>query len=695
VDERLKVLDVKHFEHMSGFKMFWVIVAVTWSVFGEHVSSLADFTGSPLCAGRPRKVAFNEGLTAGTVLFKFKQVQNTIYTFHQDSAPALNIFQITPAGIVTNIVTLDHEDERGNEFTLTVLAKKSYIGGKSSPQAWVNACSLTITILDLNDNSPQFKKYLYVGSVQENEDEGTMVQGLHGIYATDLDTDANSVNSYKILLGNGEDKFEAVTEELSGIKFLNIRTKVKLDREESSFYVLTVEASDGARREANTNSVASDGGKSTLTARTQIRINIEDTNDCSPQFTSSEYRVSVLSTTPVSTEILKVHAQDQDSEQNSKIYYFFKKFPTKTHNDDSFTLDPHTGVVRVARSLDFTAGNLIQMTIVAQDRGNPPKRTETVVKIELFKGLSQPPEVSTDSTQSQEPRFAKQSYLVRICEDLPVNSHILHPVVVHLARLEPKFVVLSPQEIPFEVDANSGFLYLVKSLDFETRQRYEFKLLLTASETSEANVTVLIDDADENFNAPVFEKGNIAMEFQRNWKTSHLVTKVKATDPDEGLDGQLNYRIDDGDGVGRFYIDERTERIFSVPGLNWEGVEQLGLVIEARDNATRWRSGKQFVLISVVGQQDCNPMFERVVYQGNVREHLRFTRTFVAVTKARLCQDRTVEYSITKGNSRNSFEIDQYSGKCYDCNLVAPARYKTLSFIVRFYLIKLNKKEIF
>ncbi|CAB4039974.1 Protocadherin Fat 4, partial [Paramuricea clavata] len=110
------------------------MVAVTWSVFGEHVSSLAGFTGS-LCAGRPRKVAFNEGLTAGTVLFKFKQVQNTIYTFHQDSAPALNIFQITPAGIVTNIVTLDHEDQRGNEFTLTVLAKKSNIGGRSS-QTW-------------------------------------------------------------------------------------------------------------------------------------------------------------------------------------------------------------------------------------------------------------------------------------------------------------------------------------------------------------------------------------------------------------------------------------------------------------------------------------------------------------------------------------------------------------------------------
>ena len=610
----------------------------------EHkvLSTLTGISQSETqCAGRPLKVAVNEGLAAGNVLFTFKQDENIIYTFHYHSysAQALDIFQISPAGIVTNIVRLDHEDERGSEFTLTVLAKNNKVGNGSP---WTNACPLTITILDVNDNPPQFQKDLYVGYIAENLPRHSMVQGLHGIYATDEDTDANSVDSYKILPGNGADKFEVITEELSGIKFLNIRTKRILDREKASFYVLTVQASDR--------------GTPTRSARTQIRINVEDKNDCSPKFTSSEYLVTVLSTSPVATEILKVHAQDDDSEENGEIYYFFKKFSTKSQYDNSFTLEPHTGVVRVAKSLDFTSGNLIQRTIVAQDRGHPPRRTETVVTFELIRGFSQP-------TPNLTPRFAKPSYVVRIREDLPINSHILHPDLVSVvgASIQPKFKI-STREVPFEVDINSGFLYLTKSLDFESRQRYDFSLNLTASETSKAKVTVLIDDADENFNAPTFEKVNIAAVLNRNVKLSP--SKVKAFDPDVGKDGQINYRIDDGDDVGRFSINETTARIFPVSGLNWEGVKQLGLVVEARDNARRWKSAKQFLILTVTRQPDCNPRFEKVLYRGNIRENLP-RGTFVAVTKARLCQGGRVVYNITEGNSRDSFEIDPHSGMCH------------------------------
>ena len=644
-------LDVKQFQNMSRFKMFWVIVIITSGVFSVHVSTLVAGSTHLECVGRPLNVALNEGLTAGRILFKFKQDENIMYAFHQDdfSEEALSIFQITPAGIVTNVVTLDHEDHRGNEFILTVLAKNN-IGQTSSEKSWVNACSLTVTILDLNDHSPLFNKDLYVGYIQENQPKGTTVRGLNGVYATDLDTGANSVHSYEVISGNGQNKFEAFVEELNGKRFLSIRSKVELDREKASFYVLIVQATDR--------------GTPPRTGRTQIRINVEDKNDCSPKFTSSEYVVSVLSTIPVSTEILKVHAQDGDSEENSEIYYFFKKFQTKTKHDNYFTVDPHGGVVRVARDLRSTSDHLIRMTIVAQDRGNPPRRTETTLEVELLKEATQSLDISTPRLP---PKLAKPTYLVRIREDLPINSHVLFPDVLHLSKSKFKTnfgIVSEDDDIPFRVDVNSGLLYLVENLDFETKRRYELKLVLTSLEKSEANVTVLVDDADENYNAPVFKKENIATVFsaRKDMKSSHFVTKVKAFDPDERLEGKLNYRINDGDGVGKFSIDHETGRILSVFGLNWEGVHELGLLIEARDSARRWKGGKQFLLVTVIDQQDCNPMFAKVMYEGNVRENLP-RGVFVAVVKARLCHGQGVEYFITEGNSRNSFEIDKYSGK--------------------------------
>ena len=637
---------------MSVFtSMFWVILTavLTWGIYGLFAAGSSQSDSQ--CVGTPlNKLNVSEGLTAGTVLFKFKQDQNILYSFHQDlySQPALDIFQISLAGIVTNIVTLDHEDERGSEFNLTVLANN--VGKSSKDSAFVSACSLSIIVVDINDNSPRFKKDLYVGYITETS-SSAIVQGLHGIYATDLDSGTNSVDSYEILPGNGADKFEAVTEILSGVKFLNIRSKGKLDREETSFYVLTVQVTDG--------------GTPTKSARTQIRINIEDTNDCSPKFTSSEYFVTVLSTTPVSTAILTVHAEDKDYGKNADIYYYFKRFQKKSQNDNCFTLDPHTGVIRVARNLDFTSGSLIHMTVVAQDRGTPAKRSEIVVKIRLYPGVTQV------FDQDQSIALAKSSYLARIREDLPINSHVLHPDVLNLrrSRNQPKFEILSHREIPFKVDTDSGFLYLVKNLDHERKSVYEFSLVLTSSQESVANVTVLVDDADENVNPPAFQRINDEAEFSRvgNREMSRLVKKVKALDPDDGSDGKLSYFIDDGNGVGRFTIEENTGRVRSVPRLNWDKVDQLGLVIEARDNARRWRSGKQFLFITVVGERDCNPLFAKSFYVANVRENLP-RGTFVAVTRAQMCQRQGVEeYLITGGNSRNSFKIDKKSGKCFDC----------------------------
>jgi hypothetical protein len=66
----------------------------------------------------------------------------------------------------------------------------------------------------------------------------------------------------------------------------------------------------------------------------------------------------------------------------------------------------------------------------------------------------------------------------------------------------------------------------------------------------------------------------------------------------------------------------------------------------------------------VTRQPDCNPRFEKVLYRGNIRENLP-RGTFVAVTKARLCQGGRVVYNITEGNSRDSFEIDPHSGMCH------------------------------
>lgn len=617
------------------FSMWWI----------TFVANATRTRRSSQCL-RTLKTRVVEGLPPGSTIFKFERRPNIIYTFNKDllSSPALAIFQISPQGVVSNRITLDREDPRGDHFSLTVLKRSSLRNNINT--GW-SACSLMIDITDVNDNSPTFSKDLYIGSVEENSPKGTLVQGLHGVYASDPDLGKYSVDSYEILPRNGADEFEAVTENINGLKLLSIRTRKPLNREDVSFYVLTVKVVDGGKR----------------TGITQIRINILDVNDNSPSFELSEYSVSVLSTTPVGTSVLKVHAKDNDLGSNGEIYYFFK-----TTARNYFTIEPHTGVIRVARILNFVTGNSFDLSLIGQDRGNPPQRQQTVVKVKLVKSGR----ASPSSKLPPRIRFAKRSFLVRVREDLPVKCHILHAEVMHLTRstFQPKFIILSDQFLPFQVNVNSGFLFLTQSLDYETRRVYEFKIKVVIrilNFKDEVNVTVQVDDVDENFHTPAFKRANLVMDFTRSSASQSLLPELKASDADKGISGLVKYYIRSGNGVGKFTIDENLGVLNSKSGMNWEGIRKLELLIEARDSAKFWRSSMQFVIINVLGQEDCGPVFERPVYRERLVEN-QPSETFVVVANAKDClKGSKVTYSISGGNPSRHFKIERETGKNPAC----------------------------
>ena len=623
------------------------VVPSAWSSF-----IAAKIGETQQCAGTVQ-VEIDEGLRAGNTIVQFAQRGGPrIYSFYNDSfsSPGLAIFQISTDGRVTNRVSVDHEDPRGSRFVFTVL-KRSDFGKKNAAAkpAW-SACSLSIVVKDVNDNAPRFKEDLYVGWVEENAREGTLVQGLQGIYAIDPDSESNSLDRYKINpLGGGADAFEAKAENIGGLMFLSIRTLRPLDREDASFYVLTVKALDGGTSEG----------------LTQIRINVLDVNDCPPVFEPLKYSVSVLQSTPVGTSVLKVHARDDDLDQSGEVYYFF----TPTHKaKPPFTIEPHTGVIRVAaliRADDFVLGNpsswgtsTSSLLVVAQDRGTPPRKSKAVVTVTLIKTDKVSPKFSPKA------RFAKRSYLMRVREDLPVNCHILQAGVTHLNGSN-RFAILSDQAIPFQVVARSGVLYLTKPLDYETRQSYEFRLQVRTgggNVDDEVNVVVHVDDVDENLHAPVFARANLETSLRReNTKSGHLVQELDASDKDAGLNGQVKYYIRGGNGAGMFTI-ENANSVYARSGLNWQGMERLELLVEARDCARRWKSSMQFLIVNLVGHEDCRPEFERLVFRESLLEN-QLRRTFVVATKAKDCEaESEVTYSISSGNSQGLFTIDKKTG---------------------------------
>lgn len=91
------------------------------------------------------------------------------------------------SGLLTTTCPLDYEVKA--QHILTLLARDDGIPALSSSQ------TLTITVLDVNDESPVFKQDLYEALVKENQNPGEFVTRIEAV-----DRDSGNLRIWKLVL---------------------------------------------------------------------------------------------------------------------------------------------------------------------------------------------------------------------------------------------------------------------------------------------------------------------------------------------------------------------------------------------------------------------------------------------------------------------------------------------------------------
>ena len=118
-----------------------------------------------------------------------------------------------------------------------------------------------MTILDVNDNNPEFTQKAYYMRLNEDASVGTSV-----VTVSAVDQDINSVVTYQISSGNTRNRFSITSQSGGGLITLALPLDYKLERQ----YVLTVAASDGTRFDT-----------------AKVFVNVTDANTHRPVFQSS------------------------------------------------------------------------------------------------------------------------------------------------------------------------------------------------------------------------------------------------------------------------------------------------------------------------------------------------------------------------------------------------------------------------
>ncbi|CAC5409358.1 unnamed protein product [Mytilus coruscus] len=543
------------------------------------------------------------------------------------------INEITGA-VFTNGLGLDRESQP--EYTIQVKAADRYGRGNN------NTVMVTITLLDVNDEPPQFTKTNYTFSINESAVAGHKV-GV--VMTTDEDVNGNTTTRYRI--GSGSDgKF--YVDILSGV----IYTSGGLDREKKAKYEINIEAFDGQQK---TNST--------------VTVYIEDANDNCPVFKPLILVVKVPENTQNASVVYNLTATDIDEGENAAVSFYLDSSDTSPFiiSGDNLILD---------RALDREIKDEYSVKIYAKDNGIPA----CVVSSYL--------EVNVEDINDNSPIFynADGSEISQtdatIIEKSPVGSPILLPSVkdndigknaevefsLSAEKLEIlKYFRISPKTgvvtIKAQVDLNS--LNRLHMLDKNATKTAALEMWVVATDkgrpnmSSALNLTVIVEGINDQ--APVFLRPEYDYRIPENVPIGSVVGKVEAI-VENGTNHKLHYSlITYSESCMFFRVAPISGNITTVATIDREKTPAFHFAVQVKDGKIPERTAYTMVSMTVSDVNDNHPEFKQRSYEYIIEENVLSPGISVMATDADSDENGNVTYSLVR-NPGHHFLLNKQTG---------------------------------
>uniref|UniRef100_A0A8U8CAS4 Uncharacterized protein n=1 Tax=Geospiza parvula TaxID=87175 RepID=A0A8U8CAS4_GEOPR len=428
---------------------------------------------------------------------------------------------------------------------------------------------LVISVLDANDNMPQFNQSVYKVQVPENSERGTLVIRLN---ATDLDEGSNSNISYSLQMlsqQDGRDVFRI--DRTSG----EIRLTGDLDFEDVNLYRLQVDATDK--------------GTPPLSGHCKVVVEVLDVNDNAPEVWVTSLSVPVPEDASLGTVV------------NGRVRCWV--WPASPFGLEATFLGSYSLVLREA--LDRERVSEYEVEVRAEDGGAPALRAS--------RGLRVPVSDVNDNA----PLFAQAVYTVLARENNAAGAE--------LARLWAR----DPDEAAngrvsysvweggvaggaagssyVSVDAESGRLWALQPLDYEELQvlQFEVRAVDAGEPPLSGNATVQLFVLDENDNAPALlppagSSGTLWAWAAWGAPAGQVVAKIRAVDADSGYNAWLRYELWEPRGKGPFRVGLYSGEVSTARALDEADGPRQRLLIVVRDHGEPARSATATLSVSLL-----------------------------------------------------------------------------------------------
>uniref|UniRef100_A0A8C9F6K5 FAT atypical cadherin 4 n=1 Tax=Pavo cristatus TaxID=9049 RepID=A0A8C9F6K5_PAVCR len=487
----------------------------------------------------------------------------------------------TTTGTLTLAKPLDFELCQKHELIVT-----------ATDGGWVSRtgfCSVTINVIDVNDNSPAFSPEDYFPNVLENAPSGTTVIRLN---ASDADSGPNAVIAYAI---QSSDSDLFVIDPNTG----TITTQGFLDYETKQSYHLTIKAFNVPDEERC--SFAS------------VNIQLEGTNEYVPRFVSKLYYFEVSEAASKGTIVGEVFASDRDLGTDGEVHYLIFGNSRKK----GFQIDEKSGQIYVSGPLDREKEERISLKVLAKNFGSIRGADIDEVTVNI-----------TVLDANDPPVFTLGTYNIQISEGVPPGTHVTFvsafdsDSVPSWSRFS-YFIGSGNDNSAFSINPQTGQVTVTAELDRETRPVYNLSVLAidsgTPSATGSASLLVTLEDINDNGPTLSTHQG----EVMENNRAGTLVMTLQSSDPDlPPNQGPFTYYLL-STGPATSYFSLSTAGVLTTTReIDREQISDFYLSVITRDSGIPQMSSTGTVQIKVIDQND-NPSQPRTVeiyvhYYGNL-----------------------------------------------------------------------------
>ncbi|KAM6455389.1 protocadherin-10-like isoform 1-T2 [Liasis olivaceus] len=509
---------------------------------------------------------------------------------------------------------------------------------------------IEVEVLDINDNAPRFPWQEYVLEVTESALPGARFP-LES--AQDPDVGTNSLRTYR-LSPNGFFSLEVQTRS-DGSKFAELVLERSLDREQQRSHRVLLTALDGGIPERSG------------TAR--VVIMVLDANDNVPVFDQSTYSVSLPEDAPKGTLAIKLNATDLDEGTNGEIEYSFSGHAPPGVRE-LFSVEPHTGQVRLKGQLDYERADLHELYVQAKDRGPSAVAIHCRVLVHLLDVNDNAPEVTLTSVSTP------------VLEDAPPGTVIaVISVLDRDSGDNGKVSCEIPTDIPFQLQSSFHNYYaLVTTAPLDREAVPEYNVSITAQDlgspalTTRKTLTVQVSDINDN--APRFLQPSYSVYVTENNAPGASICSVSALDPDCQQNAYLSYSIADGQIQGMpvatyVSINSDSGHMYALRSLDYEQIRNFQIQVVAQDAGFPPLSGNATVHIFVLDQNDNAPLVVAPVPRnGSVAVEVvprsaepGYLVGKVSAVDADAGQNSRLSYRIVQATDASLFSVAVYTGE--------------------------------